>query len=169
MSYQNNFASSEKLVHQVTVEELDAVRKVMLASSFELLEINYVEDRHVSETWKQSGTDKQVCLEIVGEAPSEKYETPATLQNVVDELVDLWVELRAIRNNTLHDYDQHEYFISPSKTLSSFDIFWNNVEEQRQKRCADPEGWSFLFKPFVDEYVCAYNELGPLDQKAITH
>ena len=99
MSYQFNFASSEKLIHQVTLEELDAVRKVMLKASFELFEIKHIEGKHVSETWKQSGTDKQICLEIIGEANVEEIDEPATLQNVVDELVDLWIELKAIRNN----------------------------------------------------------------------
>ena len=169
MSYQFNFASSEKLIHQVTLEELDAVRKVMLKASFELFEIKHIEDRHVSETWRQFGSDKQICLEIIEEAKDEEIEEPATLQNVVDELVDLWIELRAIRNNTLSAYDEDENLVFPRKPPTSLDLFWQNVDQQREKRNADPEGWSFRFKSFVDEYVCAYNELDPIDQKAITH
>ena len=169
MSYQFNFASSKKLSHQVTLEELDAVRSVLLTSSFELLEIKHIEDQQVSETWKQSGTDKQICLEILGDEKIEEPEQPATLQNVVDELVDLWIELRAIRNSTLCAYDEDENFIFPRKPLCSLDLFWQNVDEEREKRSADPEGWSFVFKSFVDEYVCAYNALDPIDQKAITH
>ena len=169
MSYQFYFASAEKLIHQVTLEELDAVRKVMLKSSFELFEIKHIEDQHVSETWRQSGTDKQICLEIIGETKVEDIEKPATLQNVVDELVDLWIELRAIRNNTLSAYDEDENLVFPRKLPTSLDLFWQNVDQQREKRNADPEGWSFRFKSFVDEYVCAYNELDPIDQKAITH
>jgi len=169
MSYQFNFASSEKLIHQVTLEELDAVRKVMLKSSFELFEIKHIEDQHVSETWRQSGTDKQICLEIISETKVEDIEEAATLQNVVDELVDLWIELRAIRNNTLSAYDADENLVFPRKPPTSLDLFWQNVDQQREKRNADPEGWSFRFKSFVDEYVCAYNELDPIDQKAITH
>ena len=169
MSYQFNFASSEKLIHQVTLEELDAVRTVMLKSSFELFEIKHIEDQHVSETWRQSGTDKQICLESIGETKVEDMEEAATLQNVVDELVDLWIELRAIRNNTLSAYDEDESLVFPRKPPTSLDLFWQNVDQQREKRNADPEGWSFRFKSFVDEYVCAYNELDPIDQKAITH
>ena len=89
MSYQFNFASSAKLIHQVTIEELDAVRKVLLKSSFELLEVKHIEDQHVSETWKQSETDKQICLEIAQSEQLEEIEEPATLQNVLDELV-IW-------------------------------------------------------------------------------
>ena len=74
MSYQFNFASSEKLIHQVTLEELDAVRKVMLKASFELFEIKHIEDQHVSETWRQAGSDKQICLEIIEEAKVEEIE-----------------------------------------------------------------------------------------------
>ena len=134
MSYQFNFASSEKLSHQVTPEELDAVRKVLLKSSFELLEIKHIEDQHVSETWKQSGTDKQICLEIVQSEQLEDIGEPATLQNIVDELVDLWIELRAIRNNTNEGLNEEEYLIFPRRPLSPLELFWQNVELQRELR-----------------------------------
>ena len=169
MSYQFNFASSKKLSHQVTLEELAAVRKVMFKSSFELLEIKHIEDQQVSETWRQAGTNKQISLEIVENGQLEEIEQPATLQNVVDELVDLWVELRAIRNNTNDGYNEDENFIFPRKPLSSIELFWQSVDQQREKRSADPEQWSFLFNSGVDEYVCAYNALDACDQKAITH
>jgi hypothetical protein len=169
MSYQFDFASSEKLVQKVTVEELDAVRKVLLASSFELLEIKSVEDQRVSETWKQSQTNKQICLEIIDKSLDAKAEEPATLQNVVDELVDLWIELRAIRNNTLNSSNEDETWILPHKLPTSLGLFWQKVGEQRERRSADPEAWSFQFKHFIDEYICAYNSLDPTDRKAITH
>jgi len=169
MSYQFNFASSEKLSHQVTVEELDAVRKVLLKSSFELLEIKHIEDQHVSETWKQSGTDKQICLEIAQSEQLEDIGEPATLQNVVDELVDLWIELRAIRNNTNDGLNEEEYFIFPRRPLSPLELFWQNVELQREMRNGDPDQWSFLFNSGIDEYICAYHELDASNQKAITH
>ena len=134
MSYQFNFASSEKLSHQVTLEELDAVRKVLLKSSFELLEIKHIEDQHASETWQQTETDKQICLEIVQSEQLEEIEEPATLQNVVDELVDLWIELRAIHNNTNEGLNEEEYLIFPRRPLSPLELFWQNVELQRELR-----------------------------------
>ena len=134
MSYQFNFASSEKLSHQVTLKELDAVRKVLLKSSFELLEIKHIEDQHASETWQQTETDKQICLEIVQSEQLEEIEEPATLQNVVDELVDLWIELRAIRNNTNEGLNEEEYLIFPRRPLSPLELFWQNVELQRELR-----------------------------------
>lgn len=169
MSYQFNLASSEKLSHLVTLEELDAVRKSLLKSSFELLEIKHIGDQHVSETWKQSETDKQICLEIAQSEQLEEIEEPATLQNVVDELVDLWIELRAIRNNTNDDLNEEEFFIFPRKPLSPLEVFWRNVELQREMRNNNPDQWTFLFNSGIDEYICAYHELDDSDQKAITH
>ena len=85
----------------------------MLKASFELFEIKHIKDQHVSEIWRQAGSDKQICLEIIEEAKVGEIEEPATLQNVVDELVDLWIELRAIRNNTFCAYDEDENLVFP--------------------------------------------------------
>ena len=65
----------------VTSEELDATRRALLKASFELLEIKHIETDHVSETWRQSETNRFIIIEIVH---IEKIDPPATLQNVVD-------------------------------------------------------------------------------------
>ena len=49
------------------------------------------------------------------------------------------------------------------------DIFWQNVSKQKEMRSEDPEQWSFLFNSRIDEYICAYNALEPVDKAAITH
>ena len=144
MSYQFNFDQKQKLSHKVTLKELDSVRAVLLKASYEL-------------------------LEIIPDEQLEDCEPEATLQTVVDELVDLWVELRAIRRNTLSDYNEDDNFLFPKKALKPLELFWQNVDHQREMRNDDPHGWAFLFNPSIDEYVCAYNDLDTIDKKAITH
>ena len=169
MSYQFNFALEQKSSHKVTLEELDSVRAVLLKASYELLEIKHIDEQHVSEIWQKIETKEQFHLEIIPDEQLENSEPEATLQTVVDELVDLWVELRAIRRNTLSDYNEDENFIFPREPLKPFELFWQNVDYQREMRNDDPGRWSFLFNPSIDEYVCAYNDLDTIDQKAITH
>ena len=53
--------------------------------------------------------------------------------------------------------------------MKPLELFWQNVDHQREMRHDDPHGWAFLFNPSIDEYVCAYNDLDTIDQKAITH
>ena len=169
MSYQFNIASEQKLSHKVTLAELDSVRAVLLKASYELLEIKHIDEQHVSEIWQKVETKEQFHLEIIPDEQLENSEPEATLQTVVDELVDLWVELRAIRRNTLSDYNEDANFLFPREPLKPLELFWQNVDYQREMRNDDPRRWSFLFNPSIDEYVCAYNELDTIDQKAITH
>ena len=169
MSYQFNFDQKQKLSHKVTLKELDSVRAVLLKASYELLEIKHIDGQHVSEIWQKIETKEQFYLEIIPDEQLEDCEPEATLQTVVDELVDLWVELRAIRRNTLSDYNEDDNFLFPREPLKPLELFWQNVDYQREMRNDDPGRWSFLFNPSIDEYVCAYNDLDTIDQKAITH
>lgn len=169
MSYQFNFALEQKSSHKVTLEELDSVRAVLLKASYELLEIKHIDEQHVSEIWQKIETKEQFHLEIIPDEQLENSETEATLQTVVDELVDLWVELRAIRRNTLSDYNEDANFLFPREPLKPLELFWQNVDFQREMRNDNPSQWTFLFNPSIDEYVCAYNDLDRIDQKAITH
>jgi len=150
----------------VTSEELDATRRALLNASFELLEIKHIENDHVSETWRQSETNRTIIIEI---DHIKKIDPPATLQNVVDELVDLWIELRAIRNNTVCQYEDEDCLLFPRKPSTAIEAFWKSVEVHRAMRTENPDAWAFLFNSGIDEYVCAYNELEPTDQRAITH
>ena len=69
----------------------------------------------------------------------------------------------------LSDYNEDDNFLFPRKQLKPLELFWQNVDHQREMRNDDPHGWAFLFNPSIDEYVCAYNDLDTIDQKAITH
>ena len=59
----------------VTSEELDATRRALLNASFELLEIKHIENDHVSETWRQSETNRTIIIEI---DHIKKIDPPAT-------------------------------------------------------------------------------------------
>ena len=164
-----NFSGELITSIKIFVEELELIRRVLATSNFELIEITEVHNVQISETWKHLNTKDYLRLEIGKENAKDTSEASATLKDVVDELLDLWIELRAIRNSITENDLDLDYYYKFSAPLSSMDIFWQNVSKQKEKRSEDPEHWSFLFNSRIDEYICAYNALEPVDKAAITH
>ena len=92
----------------------------------------------------------------------------------MDELVDLWGELRVIRNYlapNFAEYDDIEeddlYIIQ--KPPSPLEKFWQKVAEAKVMIEEDQEGWDFLIKDVVDATVFAYYDLPEADRRAIVH
>ena len=167
MSYQFNIASEQKLSHKVTLEELDSVRAVLLKASYELLEIKHIEEQHVSEIWQKVETKEKLYLEIIPDEELDNSEPEATLQTVVDELVDLWVELRAIRN-AVEDYeDDHAY--KTVRELSAFEKYNSKVEEFEEEWKDDDNHLKKIFKDDIDPSVLAFLDLDEDDKLLLTN
>ena len=164
-----NFSGELITSIKIFEEELELTRRVLATSNFELIEIADVDNVQISETWKHAITNDYLRLEIGKQDAKDTSEPPATLKDVVDELLDLWIELRAIRNSITENDLDLDYYYKFSAPPNSIDIFWQNVSKQKEKRSEDPEYWSFLFNSRIDEYICAYNALEPVDKAAITH
>ena len=94
-----NFSGELITSIKIFEEELELTRRVLATSNFELIEIADVDNVQISETWKHAITNDYLRLEIGKQDGKDTSEPPATLKDVVDELLDLWIELRAIRNS----------------------------------------------------------------------
>ena len=164
-----NFSGDLSTSIKVFEEELELIRRVLVISKYELIEITDLDNVQVAETWKHPKTKDFLRLEIDKKDDKDNSEPSTTLKDVVDELLDLWIELRAIRNSITENDLDLDYFYKFSAPSSSMDIFWQNVSKQKEMRSEDPEHWSFLFNSRIDEYICAYNALEPVDKAAITH
>ena len=126
--------------------------------------------------WKNSNTSECIRFNIIPENQDDPVidQQDASRQDVVNELVDLWGELRAIRNHfTLNSsaYDDVEdddlYIIQ--KPPSPLDKFWQKVSEAKTMIEEDQEEWDFMIKDFVDAAVFAYYDLSQADRLAIVH
>ena len=92
----------------------------------------------------------------------------------MDEIVDLWGELRAIRNHFTsnsaeYDYTEEEDLYIIQKPPSPLDKFWQKVAEAKVMIEEDQEGWDFVVKDFIDATVFAYYDLSKDDRLAIVH
>ena len=176
MTFQFKFSKINEPYMNISAGDLEKARTEVSNAGFELFEIWEHKDTHSHEVWKNSNTSECIRLNIIPENQDDQVNSPqdASRQEVVDELVDLWGELRAIRNYlapNFAEYDDIEeddlYIIQ--KPPSPLEKFWQKVAEAKVMIEEDQEGWDFLIKDVVDATVFAYYDLPQADRNAIVH
>tara|TARA_B110000003_G_C16542853_1_gene493496 strand:- start:401 stop:946 length:546 start_codon:yes stop_codon:yes gene_type:complete len=169
MTFQFNFSQAENANFTVTSSALENARLALRHANFEILEIWHEGEEHIYEIWQNTVSGTQIRLDIEQDDVVEEEPSEATRQDVVNELVDLWIELRAIRRHFTEAPDYFDECENIERSTTPLQRFWLKVREFELERAADPELWSFIFNTGVDETVCAYNELSAQDRLAITH
>ena len=166
MTFQDAFLASAD-VRELDVDRasLENVRRCLVASGFELLEIREFENGHNDETWSQPAADHKIRLNVTSPETQMDQEPDASRSELVSEVIDLWFELRAIRNLLSDDLD--EMLIQKEET--PMERFFNSVKDFRKERENAPDTWKFMFSADVDETICAFNELKESDRLAILH
>ena len=176
MTFQFKFSKINESYMNISAGDLDKARTEVSNAGFELFEIWEHEDTHSHEVWKNSNTSECIRFNMILEKQDDQVtdQQDASRQDVVDELVDLWGELRAIRNHFTRnsaEYDDIEednlYIIQ--KPPSPLDKFWQKVAEAKVMIEEDQEGWDFVIKDFIDASVFAYYDLSKADRLAIVH
>jgi len=160
------FSSSVQLTElNIDSEALDAVRRCLLATGFELLEMREFDSGHIDEMWSDPASSYKVRLNITSPKIIEEQEVDASRSELVSEVIDLWFELRAIRNLLSDDLDE----MLLQKEETPMERFQNFVQDFRTERENAPDTWRFMFSAEVDEAICAFNELKESDRLAILH
>ena len=78
-------------ITKISVSNREATQKLLLQAGFELDEIWDHDNGDNYEVWSQPTTKKQIVLEL--SRPEEH-----NISDVVSEIIDCWLELRAIRD-----------------------------------------------------------------------
>ena len=164
MTIKFNFSNTKPTQIELHSKELEDKRLEVKQAGFELLELWHTDDVHTHEVWKNPKTLEILRFQI---APEPKEPIDASRQEVIDELVDLWIELRAIRNN-FDTYFEDDISVLP-KNISLKEHFDTKVEQFKSEKELDPEAWAFLFNSSLDESILAYYDLSIDDRKAICH
>ena len=176
MTFQFKFSKINEPYMKISAGDLEEARTEVSNAGFELLEIWEHEGTHPHEIWTNSKTSESIRLNIVPENQDDQIidHQDASRQDVVDELVDLWGELRAIRNHFTRnsaendDIEEDDFYII-QKPPSPLDKFWQKVAEAKNMIAEDQEAWDFVIKDFVDATVFAYYDLSQADRLAIMH
>ena len=86
---------------------------------------------------------------------------------VVNELVDLWLELRAIRNAV--EYNDDDYSYLSEKEPTAFEKYHSKVEEIEEEWNDNQNYMNKIFKDNIDPSVLAYLHLDEDDKLLLTN
>ena len=105
-------------------------------AGFDLLEICHKDEIHLHEIWKNSKTSEVIRFNIIQEDLTDEVDEceDASRQDVVSELVDLWLELRAIRNHFTEVSDEEKkQIITPAENNKTESVYRGNMKITKRR------------------------------------
>lgn len=152
------------MTHTKEIQTSNALRnntqKFLLEMGFELLEIWNLDSGVEYEIWENKITKSRTKVNIV---EKENFQD-ASRQEVVNEIIDLWYELRAIREM----FDDEQYHFTNSNGETAYDRYKKLVEYLVGEEEGDEKAWRFIYNTVIDPETLAYLELDKEDKIAMT-
>ena len=146
----------------VDITEIEKIQSLLLKSNFELDEIWTPDEDNEVQVWSNRKLKKVIHITITEDNPIEDNTT-----KVVNELIDLWVELRAIRN-AVEDYED-DYAYKTVRELSAYEKYNSKVEEFEEEWKDDDNHLKEIFKDNIDPSVLAFLDLDEDDKLLLTN
>ena len=146
----------------VDISEIEKIQSLLLKANFELDEIWTPDEENEVQVWSNRNLKKVIHITITEDDPIEDNTT-----KVVNELIDLWVELRAIRNAV--EYSEDDYGYKTAKELSAYEKYNSKVEEFEKEWKDDDNHLKKIFKDNIDPSVLAFLDLDEDDKLLLTN
>ena len=146
----------------VDITEIEKIQSLLLKTNYELNEIWTPDEGNEVQVWTNKELKKIIHVNITEDNPIEDNTT-----KVVNELIDLWVELRAIRN-AVEDYED-DYAYKTVRELSAFQKYNSKVEEFEEEWKDDDNHLKKIFKDDIDPSVLAFLDLDEDDKLLLTN
>ena len=155
---------NEKSLETITVDitEIENIQSLLLKTNYELNEIWTPDEDNEFQVWFNKKNKKVLNVTITDDNPIED-----NTSKVVNELVDLWLELRAIRNAV--EYADEDYSYKTIKEPSAFEKYHSKVEEIEEEWNDNQNYMSKIFKDNIDPSVLAYLHLDEDDKLLLTN
>ena len=146
----------------VDITEIEKIQSLLLKTNYELNEIWTPDEGNEVQVWTNKELKKTIHINITDDNPIEDNTT-----KVVNELIDLWVELRAIRN-AVEDYED-DYAYKTVRELSAYEKYNSKVEEFEEEWKDDDNHLKKIFKENIDPSVLAFLDLDEDDKLLLTN
>ena len=136
----------------VDITEIEKFQSLLLKINFELCEIYTPDEGNEFQVWSNSKLKKSIQITITEDNPIEDNTT-----KVINELVDLWLELRAIRNAV--EYNENDYVFRTVKEPTAYEKYYSKVEEFEEEWNDEDNHYKNIFKDNIDPSVLAFLDL----------
>ena len=152
---------SKKNIISVASKEIIKIHRLFNQTNFEFKEILKSKGGQEIEVWVNNDLGKTIKLAIV-----EDTNLNSDTDRLISEVIDLWIELRAIRE-ALEDEDEH-YFVKPEVKQTSYDQYLEKVKDV-QETWDENIYMKKIFKKNIDPSVLAYLDLDDNIKNLITN
>jgi len=154
----NNFKNQIK----VLLSNLSSIQSLLSKSKFELVEIWTQDDGNEKQVWFNKHINIKITLLITD------IKTCSDNDELVNEVRDLWFELRAIRDV------MEEYYLEPhveikNKSINSFSRYQDQVKEYEGEWKENKTYWTKLFNKNIDPSTLAFLNLDDEDKQNLTN
>ena len=154
----NNFKNQIK----VSLSNLNSIQSLLSKSKFELVEIWTPDDGNEKQDWFNKYINIKITLLIT------EINTCSDNDELVNEVRDLWFELRAIRDV------MEEYYLEPhveikNKSINSFSRYQDQVKEYEGEWKENKTYWTKLFNKNIDPSTLAFLNLDDEDKQNLTN
>ena len=146
----------------VDITEINKIQSLLVKTNYELDEIWTPDEDNEVQVWSNKKLKKVINITITEDNPIEDNTT-----KVVNELVDLWLELRAIRNAV--EYNDEDYSYLSKKEPTAFEKYHSKVEEIEEEWNDNQNYMNKIFKDNIDPSVLAYLHLDEDDKLLLTN
>ena len=146
----------------VNKAELKNIESLLVKTNFELYEIWTPDNENEVQVWSNKKLKKKIQVTITEDDPIEDNTT-----KVINELVDLWLELRAIRNAV--EYSEEDYAYKNEIEPTAYEKFKSKFEEMESEWNNEENQWDKIFKDNIDPSVLAYLYLDDEDKLLLTN
>ena len=146
----------------VDVTEIENIQSLLIKTNYELNEIWTPDEDNEVQVWSNKKHKKIIKVTITEDNPIED-----NTSKVVNELVDLWLELRAIRNAV--EYNDDDYSYLSEKEPTAFEKYHSKVEEIEEEWNDNQNYMNKIFKDNIDPSVLAYLHLDEDDKLLLTN
>ena len=148
---------------KVSQSNINSLQSLLLKSKFELIEIWTPDNEAEKQVWFNTQLNTKLTLIVKNEE-----ELLSTNKQIVSEVIDLWFELRAIR-----DVLEQEYLLPELNLVdeneSSFQKYQNKVEEYQCEWNENKQYMSKLFNKSIDPSILAFLNLEEADKQNLTN
>ena len=149
--------TSFKDIIKVSSSNLEAFQSILTKSSYSLDEIYEYDDGRVYQHWSNNAANTVII--DVSHAPADNSD------RIINEIIDCWLELRAIRNAL--EIEEDPVSLKRVENISAFDQLMANIYECETEMHSNDAFYQLLQRGEVDAAVLSFYNLDDETREAV--
>ena len=149
--------TSFKDIIKVSSSNLEAFHSILTKSSYSLDEIYEYDDGRVYQHWSNNAGNTVII--DVSHAPADNSD------RIINEIIDCWLELRAIRNAL--EIEEDPVSLKRVENISAFDQLMANIYECETEMQSNDSFYQLLQRGEVDAAVLSFYNLDDEIRQAV--